>query len=249
MSVLKSGFVQGFIRMATDGWDAGWHECNGGNMSYRLSKKDVAEVSESMKPCEWRNMAGAIHVPGLAGEYLLVTAAGSFFRNVQLEPKKCLGIIEIDKDGRRWRKVWGFKGGGQPTSELPAHLLCHEARKTATGGKSRVVYHAHPANLIALTFALPLDSQVFTRELWRAISECSIVLPEGVGVLKWMGPGSTELARATSESMETHNAVVWAHHGAFVAGESFDSAFGLVHTIEKAAEVVVKVRSMARPEV
>ena len=41
------------------------------------------------------------------------------------------------------------------------------------------------------------------------------------------------------------DAVVWAHHGLFCAGATFDAAFGLMHTIEKAASILVKVRSMA----
>ena len=28
-------FVDGFIRMADDGWQQGWHERNGGNLSFR----------------------------------------------------------------------------------------------------------------------------------------------------------------------------------------------------------------------
>ena len=31
MKVLDAEFVQGFIRMANDGWEQGWHERNGGN--------------------------------------------------------------------------------------------------------------------------------------------------------------------------------------------------------------------------
>ena len=36
MKILESKFVQGFIRMADDGWQQGWHERNGGNLSYRV---------------------------------------------------------------------------------------------------------------------------------------------------------------------------------------------------------------------
>ena len=56
-----------------------------------------------------------------------------------------------------------------------------------------------------------------------------------------MVPGGREIAEKSSELMKDHDAVVWAHHGLFVAGESFDLAFGLFHTIEKAAEIRLKV--------
>ena len=65
----------------------------------------------------------------------------------------------------------------------------HEVKVIATGGKHRVIYHAHPANTIALTFALPLTDEAFTRELWEMISECSIVFPAGIGIVHWMVPG------------------------------------------------------------
>ena len=38
---------------------------------------------------------------------------------------------------------------------------------------------------------------------------------------------------------------IWAHHGMFCSGETFDLTFGLMHTVEKAAEILVKVLSMA----
>ena len=36
MKFLDAEFVRGFIRMADDGWQQGWHERNGGNLSYRV---------------------------------------------------------------------------------------------------------------------------------------------------------------------------------------------------------------------
>ena len=35
MKILESKFVQGFIKMADDGYKQGWHERNGGNLSFR----------------------------------------------------------------------------------------------------------------------------------------------------------------------------------------------------------------------
>ena len=33
MRVLDAEFVKNFIRTANDGWEQGWHERNGGNLS------------------------------------------------------------------------------------------------------------------------------------------------------------------------------------------------------------------------
>ena len=45
--------------------------------------------------------------------------------------------------------------------------------------------------------------------------------------------------------MKTQDVAIWAAHGAFACGTDFDIAFGLMHTVEKAAEILVKVRSMS----
>ena len=107
-----------------------------------------------------------------------------------------------------------------------------------------MIYHAHTTNTIALTFVLPLEDEVFTRELWEMATECPVVFPEGVGVIGWMVPGGREIAVETSKLMEKYNAVIWAHHGMFCSGETFDLTFGLMHTIEKSAEILIKVLSM-----
>lgn len=75
-------------------------------------------------------------------------------------------------------------------------------------------------------------------------TECPVVFPSGVGVVPWMVPGGRAIAVETSKLMEEYDAAIWAHHGLFCSGEDFDLTFGLAHTIEKSAEILVKVRSM-----
>src|SRR5699024_8932367 len=77
--------------------------------------------------------------------------------------------------------------------------------------------------------------------------ECPIVFPDGIGVVGWMVPGGRDIAVETSRLMRTYNVAVWAHHGMFCSGEDFDLTFGLMHTVEKSAEILVKVLSM-RPD-
>lgn len=243
MKVLESKFMQDFIKMADDGYKQGWHERNGGNLSYRLKKGEVDAIRERMyRDTQWQPIG--TEVPGLAGEFFLVTGTGKYFRNIIVDPEACLAIIEIDETGSNYRIRWGLVEGGNPTSELPTHLMNHEVKKKLTDGKHRVIYHAHTTNTIALTFVLPLEDEVFTRELWEMATECPVVFPEGVGVIGWMVPGGREIAVATSKLMEKYNAVIWAHHGMFCSGETFDLTFGLMHTIEKSAEILIEVLSM-----
>ena len=242
MKVLDAEFTQGFIRMANDGWEQGWHERNGGNLSYRMKESEVAEVKDDFSNGEWKPIGTT--VPNLAGEFFMVTGSGKYFRNVIIKPEDSVCIIELDDKGENYRIVWGLVNGGRPTSELPSHLMNHEVKKLKTNGAYRVIYHAHPANTIALTFVLPLTDEAFTRELWEMATECPVVFPDGIGVVPWMVPGGREIAVETSKLMEKYDVAIWAHHGMFAAGEDFDLTFGLMHTVEKSAEILVKTLSM-----
>ena len=62
-----------------------------------------------------------------------------------------------------------------------------------------------------------------------------------------MVPGGRKIAAATSELMKKYDVAIWAHHGMFCSGEDFDLTFGLMHTVEKSAEILVKMLSM-RPD-
>lgn len=243
MGITDVNFVKGFIRMANDGWEQGWHERNGGNLSYRIKEEEVAEVKQFLHENEnWMDIG--TEVPALANEYFLVTGSGKYFRNVIIDPADSICIIKIDDTGTKYCILWGLENGGRPTSELPSHLMNHEVKKKVSDGRYRVIYHAHTTNIIALTFVLPLDEKIFTRELWEMATECPVVFPSGVGIVPWMVPGGRDIAVETSKLMEKYDVAVWAHHGLFAAGEDFDLTFGLVHTIEKSAEILVKVLSM-----
>lgn len=238
MRAEESRAVRGFARMCGDGWLQGWHERNGGNLTYRMTEADVADCrAEFTFDQPWTEMGVAD--ARLAGEFFLTTGSGKYMRNIPEDPRHTIGVVEIRGDGRAWRTVWGLEGGAKPTSEFESHFLCHAVRAAATGGADRVLYHAHPANIVALTFVLPLTARDFTRALWQSETECPIVFPGGVGVVEWMVPGGPAIAEATRQAMAQYDAVVWAHHGLFTAGPDFDSAFGLMHTIEKAAQIRV----------
>lgn len=244
VAVEQLAFVKGFVRLCSDAWNQGFHECNGGNVSYRLTAEDVTATRSFFydNPSSWVSLGTS--VAGMGGEYVLVTGAGVHLRQVPLDPDATIGIVEISSAGDAWRIVWGFKNGGVPTSEFSTHVAVHAVRKAATNGASRVLYHAHPAQVIALTKVLPLDARTFTRTLWKALSESMVACPEGIGVVPWVAPGGDDIARATAEAMQTTNVCVWAHHGLMCAAEDYDMALGRVMTIEKAATIYAQARAM-----
>ncbi|MCF0231758.1 MAG: hypothetical protein HUJ63_05730, partial [Enterococcus sp.] len=69
MSILKLDFVQGFMRCCNDGWLQGYHERNGGNMSYRMTDKDM-EYAKSFfykNPSPWTELG--IQADNLKNEF------------------------------------------------------------------------------------------------------------------------------------------------------------------------------------
>lgn len=242
MKVLDAKFVKDFINLCENGFKKGWHERNGGNLSYRIKDEEIELIKEDLHDGELKEIGTT--VPELKNEYFLVTGSGKFMMNVKANPEDSICIIKVDETGSKYKIVWGLKNGGKPTSELPSHLMNLEVVKKRTNGNFRIVYHCHATNIIALTFVLPLEDKVWTRELWEMATECPVVFPEGVGVVPWMVPGGRDIAVATSKLMERYNVAIWAHHGLFVTGPDFDTTFGLADTVEKSAEILVKVISM-----
>ena len=235
------------VRMCNDGWLQGWHERNGGNLTYRLTDEEIAEMRPyfDAEPRPWVNMG--VTGANLAGSYFVSTGSGKFFRNAEIDMADTLCVVEINDKGDSYRIVWGLVNGGKPTSEFPSHFMNHSVRYDATNGSDRVIYHAHPANSIAMTFTVPLNDRDFTRALWKSMTECPVVFPRGIAVVPWMVPGGADIAMASCVKMKEYDAVIWAHHGVFVSGPDFDITFGLMHTIEKSAEIYVRMMSMNQP--
>lgn len=240
--VEQQPFMRAFTRMCLDGFQQGWHEANGGNLTYRMTDEDVAACESAFtfdRP--WVEMG--VQADNLKGAYFLTTGSGKYMRNVPLLPADCLGIVQINDGGDAWRIVWGLENGGKPTSEFPTHFMNHSIRLNATDGANRVIYHAHCPNIITLSTLIEPDPRTWTRILWKSMTECVIIFPQGVGLVPWMVPGGAEIAKATAGLMEKYDAVVWTQHGMFVSGNTLDAAFGMMHTIEKSAGLYLSARA------
>lgn len=241
--ITASVFFNEFINMCDLCCSLGWNERNGGNMSYRIPEEDIEKIKDEFsyeKP--WTPIG--VTVENLANEFFMVTGSGKYFRFTKSDPENSVAIIEIDASGENYRIVWGLKSGGRPTSETPTHLLNHSVKKELTNGRYRLVMHVHPVNTIALSFVLPQTDKDFTREIWEMMPECSVVFPRGIGVLPLMLAGSIDIAKATAEKFRRYDVVIWSLHGIFSAGEDFKTVFGIIETVEKAADILVRVLSM-----
>ena len=63
------------------------------------------------------------------------------------------------------------------------------------------------------------------------------MFPDGIGVLPWMLCGNNAIGEATAEKMKQYRLVVWGIHGIYGVGKTMDEAFGLIETVEKAAQL------------
>jgi rhamnulose-1-phosphate aldolase len=229
--------------MCQHGDQLGWHERNGGNLTYRMRDEEVEQARAFFDdaPREWTQMG--VSANNLRNAFFVTTGSGKFMHNVLEDPEHNIGIIEISETGDAFRIVWGLLDGARPTSEFESHFMNHSVTMARTNGENRVIYHAHTPGIIEMSYLVPLENRTFTRILWQMMTECVVVFPQGVGVVPWMVPGGPAIAKATSEVMKTYDAAVWAQHGLFGTGPDFDTTFGLVHTIEKAAELYIATRA------
>ena len=241
--ILSAPFISEMADTCANMYRLGWDERNGGNISLLLDEKEVAEYLDTTKIR--REIPIGFEARDLCGKYFLVTGTGKFFKNVKEDPENNLGLIRIADDGYTAQLLWGYRDGGTFTSELPAHLMSHMVRLEKDPAH-RVVLHSHPTNTVAMTVIHPLDEKAFTHTLWQMHTECIYVFPDGVAVLPFMVFGTKEIGEATAEKMKDYRLVIWAQHGIYGAGKDLDEAFGLIETVEKAAQLYLLTEGKER---
>ena len=248
-NILDAPFLREMCEVTANMYRLGWDERNGGNISYLLDEKEVSEyldVTKVIREIPFMGIERAdFSAKELAGKIFIVTGTGKYFKNVTKDPETNLGIVRIADNGAIAQLLWGFKDGGRFTSEFPAHMMSHIERLKADP-KNRIVMHCHPTNLLAMTSVHDLDEISFTKDLWRTCTECIVVFPDGVGVLPWMLCGTMDIGRATAEKMKDFRLVAWALHGIYGAGKDMDETFGLIETVEKAAELYMKTAHLPK---
>ena len=242
-NILNAPFVREMCETTANMYRLGWDERNGGNISYLLDEGEVAAYLDVRKVL--REIPTGFDAKPLAGKYFIVTGTGKYFKNVEKDPETNLGVIRIKEDGTTAQLLWGYRDGGRFTSELPAHLMSHMAR-LSVDPENRVVMHTHPTHTLAMNYVHELDEKKFTHSLWEMCTECIVVFPDGIGVLPWMLCGTNAIGEATAEKMKEFRLVVWGMHGIYGAGRTMDETFGLIETVEKAAQIYMLTAHLPR---
>ena len=241
--IFHAPFMEEMKNTAANMYRLGWDERNGGNISYLLDRDEAGEYLDLSRVI--REIPLDFDASPLKGKIFIVTGTGKYFKNVTPDPERNLGILRIGENGGTAELLWGYSDGGRFTSELPAHLMSHMAR-LQIDPENRVIMHSHPTNILAMNYVHELNERSFTHTLWQMCTECIVVFPEGVGVLPWMLCGTNEIGEATAEKMKEFRLVVWGMHGIYGAGKTLDEAFGLIETVEKAAQIYMLTAHLPR---
>lgn len=242
-NILDAPFLKGMMKTTANMYRLGWDERNGGNISMMLDSDEVAQYLDINSPIRTIEMGFDAKV--LAGKIFIVTGTGKYFKNIEDDPENNLGIIKVAENGTTAELLWGYSDGGRPTSELPAHLMSHISR-LEKNPENRVIMHSHPTNTLAMTYVHELSEKKLTHSLWEMCTECMVVFPDGIGVLPWMVCGTNEIGIATAEKMKEFRLVVWGQHGIYGCGNDLDEAFGLIETVEKAAQLYMMTAHLPR---
>ncbi len=154
-------------------------------------------------------------LPELAGASFLVTGSGRRLREIIDDPGANLGFVTINADGRTAQlHTSGRRLFARVTSEFNSHLAVHRDQIVNTATNFHAVIHAQPLHLTYLShIARYRDEQYLNRHILRWQPETIVNLPEGIGLLPFILPGSPELMAGTVQKLRQHRLVVWSKHG------------------------------------
>ncbi len=149
----------------------------------------------------------------IGGHAFLVTPSGRAKGDLRVQD-----LVEVDLNGRTAQ--------GQPTSEWPLHRLIYQLRPDISA-----ICHAHPPWATAISVAgRSLDGTILT--------ETSAILPE-VPLAPRAIPGTEEVPQSIAALIPDHDAVLLAAHGVVAVGVDLTSAFSLLETVERLAQITI----------
>jgi rhamnulose-1-phosphate aldolase len=177
--------------------------------------------------------------PELAGACLLVTGSGRRLREIIDDPAANLGCIVVGEGGRTGTlHTSHHRRFDRVTSEFNSHLAVHRDQVRTTGTNFHAIIHAQPIHLTYLSHIPRYRDVVFLNDrVLRWQPETIVNLPEGIGVVPFLMPGSSDLMAASIESLRRHRIVLWSKHGVMArSDESIKRAADRVEYAETAAK-------------
>ena len=112
--ILSAPWMTEMIRTTANMYDHGWDERNGGNISLMLDESAIAGYTDG---ATLRTMPTGFSCPELDGKHFLVTGTGKYFKNIQYDPARNLGLVRLTAARRR-----SFSGDSQTAAGSPRNF-------------------------------------------------------------------------------------------------------------------------------
>ncbi|MCK5776383.1 MAG: rhamnulose-1-phosphate aldolase [Bacteroidales bacterium] len=223
-------------------WDRGWAERNAGNISVNIT----ALISEESINLENQHFVEiTTHYPELANLSFLVTGTGKRMRDLARKPLDNALLIRLNSDGSGYYILSREKNSKDiflPTSEFPTHLGIHQMVKQR-GSHETVVLHTHATELVALTQIKEYcDHDKLNNLLWGMHPETMVFVPEGIGFVPYVTPGTDDIAVESLKVLKKHPIVLWEKHGVFCIGDSILDTFDNIDIMAKSAKIFFLTR-------
>lgn len=181
-------------------------------------------------------------VPDLAGATFLVSGSGRRLREIIDLPTASIACLVVNQDGTSAKRYTSHhRRFERVTSEFNSHLAVHNDQIKASGTNFHAIIHAQPVHLTFLSHIPRYQNESYLNtHLLRWQPETIINLPEGIGFIPFLLPGSPELMGSNVESLRQHRIVIWAKHGVMARSDvSVKRATDRVEYAETAAKYEV----------
>lgn len=197
--------------------ERGWAEANAGNISFNVSDAVGGEFETS----------------------IIITSSGSRMREIAKMPEKYCGVLTF-LSGEKGYYISKF-GEDEfiPTSEYLSHVMIHRYLVNK-GRPEKAIIHSHPDELIVAMHSTELNTEKKINAVFSSMhSEFNMLIPDKVGYLKFLEPGSKELAEKTLKKFKDHKIVIWKDHGCISIGNSLDLALDNIEIANKISKIFI----------
>ncbi|MEV0899419.1 class II aldolase/adducin family protein [Actinoplanes sp. NPDC049802] len=156
-----------------------------------------------------------VPAPALAGHTVLSTGSGRRLRQIKDDPEAAVGAVQVHAGGEKATlRTSPRRQFERLTSEFNSHLAVHQDQVDRRGIDFQALVHAQPPHLTYLSHIPAYRTTAAMNErILRWEPESIVSLPQGVGVLEFMIPGSDELQAANVAGLREHEIVLWSKHG------------------------------------
>lgn len=200
-------------------WLAGMAEANAGNLSINVTSFLKAQ-SIRTDDCQ----------------YYIVSRSGTRYRQYKEHNPK--DIFTLVKDCNDNEEI--LSDIGRPTSEWDTHLGLHR-ELLRTKRTEKIILHAHPANIIALSALEGFGEQMIKR-LYAILPEMRFYIPDAIALCPYALPGSKELAELSVKALQDNKVIIWEAHGVLCIADTLDTAFDYMEILNKAAGILLSIR-------